>query len=197
MPKPLDYDNITENVKKYQYAVRVSDVREAAEEEGRLGGFQQVKTIFEIDYIGNVNPQFLSYFEPVHVLRELNLFDHLSIHSRLLECIFYDGLNPLSCDADVVRMVDEHKNKNAIIIYVGKLPESDIIDKSIVVEVEVEDEMCYERNSEHEVDNDSEVDASNNGFVFALSLDEDTLSDKYDLFDVCEGGAQSTVKEGF
>lgn len=26
----------------------VSDVREAAEEEGRLGGFQQVKTIFEV-----------------------------------------------------------------------------------------------------------------------------------------------------
>lgn len=39
-----------------------------------------------------------------------------------------------------------------------------------MVEVEHEDEIMYERNNEHEVDNDSEVDISNNGFYFSLFL---------------------------
>ncbi|KAG5528666.1 hypothetical protein RHGRI_029364 [Rhododendron griersonianum] len=72
----------------------------------------------KIDFVRDVDKDLMSYFEMVHMIKDLGYSEKCNIYHKLPDCDLDGGLRDIKTDGDVVDMFAMHNDKETISIYV-------------------------------------------------------------------------------
>ncbi|KAF7153228.1 hypothetical protein RHSIM_Rhsim01G0142000 [Rhododendron simsii] len=72
----------------------------------------------KVDFVRDVDKDLISYFEMVHMIKDLGYSEKCNIYHKLPDCDLDGGLRDIKTDGDVMDMFAIHNDKKTISIYV-------------------------------------------------------------------------------
>ncbi|KAI8566916.1 hypothetical protein RHMOL_Rhmol02G0079600 [Rhododendron molle] len=108
----------------------------------------------KIDFVRDVDKDLMSYFEMVHMMKDLGYSENCNIYHKLPDCDLDGGLRDIKTDGDVVDMFAIHNDKETISIYVV----NPVVEEGEGADlVNLEDDIidCDDNESETEGDGDA------------------------------------------
>ncbi|KAI8531764.1 hypothetical protein RHMOL_Rhmol11G0161000 [Rhododendron molle] len=108
----------------------------------------------KIDFVKDVDKDLMSYFDMVHMMKDLGYSENCNIYHKLPDCDLDGGLRDIKTDGDVVDMFAIHNDKETISIYVV----NPVVEEGEGADlVNLEDDIidCDDNESETEGDSDA------------------------------------------